>query len=58
MEFSPYFFDFFDLFDFAVNLFFNVCCFSGNVDVEKVNADALLPNRFLVNPAKSWYATR
>jgi hypothetical protein len=31
----------FDFFDFAVNLFFKVRCFSGNIDVEKVNADAL-----------------
>jgi hypothetical protein len=34
--------NFFDFFDFAVNLFFKVCCFSGNIDVEKVNADALV----------------
>jgi hypothetical protein len=32
----------FDFFDFAVNLFFKICCFSGNIDVEKVNADALV----------------
>jgi hypothetical protein len=29
-------------FDFAVNIFFKACCFSGNVDVKKLNADALL----------------
>jgi hypothetical protein len=39
-------FDLFSLIDriavfFAVNLFFKACCFSGNVDVKKANADAL-----------------
>jgi hypothetical protein len=32
----------FDFFDFAVNPFFKVRCFSGNIDVEKVNADTLV----------------